>query len=126
MTKNDENLENLISSVRKAMLEFKSKNKNRTMLKTLAKLGPILDSKTRWNGKYLMLKRFLEIREKMIEVSDQQYSNISIDRSLYFKNKVEKFVSQLSEINSVSLDLQTSGQSLSDCYQAVDILLQNR
>ena len=125
MIENNRDLSCTINSVKKTMLDFRSKLTNRALLRNLASLAPVIDNKTRWAGKYFMLDRFLRLREEMIKVADNNESDVYINRSIMFRNKVKRYVDQLAEIHSVTLDLQNRGQSLADCRQAIDILLRS-
>ncbi len=71
-----------------------------------------------------MIERSNDIREALIEVADCDDSESVIDRRVSFKNKTIKYAKQLGEINVVTLELQKTGCTLSDCRWALDKLLQ--
>ena len=52
------------------MKEVKTKSKSAAILRNLTELLPVLDNTTRWSGKVTMLKRFLDVREEIIEASE--------------------------------------------------------
>lgn len=47
---------------------------NRALLRKLNKLSPIKMNDTRWNSKYYMLKRFLELIDDICEIFDIKYN----------------------------------------------------
>ena len=90
MVNNYSALASAIDSVNKTMLDFKTKLTNRAMLRNIETLSPVVHNKTRWSEKYLMLKRFLILREKFISVSDSADRLIHLNRTLSFKKTVEE------------------------------------
>lgn len=89
-----------LTDVHITMLEFKTKLRNRAALRNITGLNPVLYNRTRWNGKLFVLKRFLDLRDHMIQVaaSTSDVQTI-IRRSPTFRATVEKFVQQLKEIH---------------------------
>jgi hypothetical protein len=68
-----------------------------------------------------MLKRFAKILNELIDVSTEEKSDLPIDCSTAFSNKVKKFTRQ-HEIDEVTKYLQTNGLSLSYGCIALDAL----
>eukprot|EP00957_Ditylum_brightwellii_P089096 6784694-Ditylum_brightwellii.AAC.1 len=69
------------------MASWKRSLKNRALLHNLTHLKPVLWNKTRWSGKLHSLSRFLLIHNELIDVADEERSNIDVDSSIAFKNK---------------------------------------
>lgn len=125
MVRSNEDLSTTIDDVRATMFDFKTKLRCRAALRNLTTLNPIIYNRTRWSGKYHTLRRFLQLREIMIEAANSSEVPIRIKRSQAFKLKVEKYVKQLREINVVTVELQKRNLSLSDCRVAIDALLES-
>lgn len=92
------------------------------MLRSLTKLSPVVLNVTRWSGKYRMLESFVQICDKLIEVVKKEGSTVFMDKSEGFAHQVKKFAKILSEINVITLELQTRGATLSDCRFSIDTL----
>lgn len=123
MISSDQILSSILSSIHNTMVDCKSKIKNRVVLRNLTVLNPLLYNDTRWSGKYLMLKRFLQFRDQVIEASNSELTNIRVSSSEIFKSRVEKYCNQLQEIQTVTEELQKNGATVSDCRIAVDELI---
>ena len=71
-----------------------------------------------------MLKRFQQIHTELIDVSNDDASDLPIDCTLTFANKVHKYTRQLHEIDVVTKYLQTHGLTLSEGRAALDALIE--
>lgn len=72
-----------------------------------------------------MMERFLRIRDELIEVCDDDRSDLTMNRSLAFKQKVQRYCRHLQQINMVTEELQTRKLSLSHCQNALDLLVED-
>ena len=106
------------------MLSAKRKLKNAALLWNRTQLTPIIHNKTRWSGKYKMLKGWITIRDDLIEVSKNPESDdIQVNTSATFRLHVQKYTTQMGEINYVTLFMQKRCWSLSSCRTALDVPL---
>lgn len=122
MIDSDNSLKRAIDSVHNTMLQCKRRLTNRSRLRNLTDLSPVVPNATRWSGNKHMLCRFSEIREDLIIVASTESTTLTIDRSDYFPERVDKLAKMLTEIDTVTLKLQKSGASLACCRYVVDIL----
>ncbi len=53
-----------------------------------------------------MLKRIVDIRENLIEVSSSEDSDLQIDGTLKFKNRANNYFTALSEVQVATVALQ--------------------
>ena len=106
MMENNKELLRAVNEIHKTKLEFKMKLRNRSALRNLTSLNPILYNKTSWNGKYLVLRRFLELTERMIQVADASDIDDFLKRSNTFRGTVLKYVEQMKEICDMTSELQ--------------------
>ena len=69
-------------------------HKNMAILRSLTIYKPILYNKTRWLGRWLgkhhILKRFIEIRDALIEAEDNSESSFDLNATPHFINCVKK------------------------------------
>eukprot|EP00171_Calliarthron_tuberculosum_P003890 IDg3890t1 len=122
MVRADASLENTIKSVQETMTTCKRRLTNRAILRNLTDLAPVSPNQTRWSGLKTMLCRFVEIHDDIIRAADMDGATISINRSIPFTHRAEKFAKMLTEIDTVTQELQKRHLSLSECRYAVDIL----
>eukprot|EP00171_Calliarthron_tuberculosum_P002931 IDg2931t1 len=122
MVQRDASLARTIDSIHETMTNCKRRLKNRAMLRNLTHLAPVTYNETRWSGIKQMLNRFVEIRQDLIAVADMDDATVSIDRGPRFEVRVKKYSKMLTEIDTVTLELQKRGATLSDCRYAVNIL----
>ncbi len=82
------------------MIACKTSIRNRVMLQNVASLAPVTDCKTRWSGKYLMLKRFNRIYDQLRNVVEDERSTVAMNLTPQFKETVRyfKMPSQLDEV----------------------------
>ena len=83
VTKNTD-LDNKIESIQKTMRQCKKSIKNMAILRNLTMYRPILYNKTRWSGKHHVLKRFVEIRDALIEAQDNPEGTFYLNASTLF------------------------------------------
>ncbi len=65
--------------------------KNAAVLRNLTDLKQIMHSGTRWSAKLYMLRRFLNIREELLQIHDSLERDIEIDDTTRFQGKVIKY-----------------------------------
>ena len=70
-----------------------------------------------------MLRRYLRIREELIEASEDPEGDICIDTTVRFANKSERLKRMLSEIDVITKELQLSGHTLAACRAYLDLLI---
>lgn len=116
-------LHRTLEAVHETMSQCKQRLRNAALLRNLIDLRPVLHNKTRWSGKFYMLRRFLRIREELIEVSQDERSDLVVNSSQAFKRKVERYCRQLQQIDFATKELQTRKLSLSQCQNVLDCLV---
>jgi DNA-binding transcriptional MerR regulator len=124
MVETHNDLNTVIECTHETMRAAKQKLKNAALLRNITDLKPVMHNKTWWSGKYLMLKRLGQIRSELIDVSNAEESDLPIDCSIGFANKVRKYTRQLHKIDGVIKYLQTHGVSLSEGHVALDALIE--
>lgn len=112
-----------LEKVHDTMSDCKRRITNRSMLRNLTDLSPVIANATRWSGKYLMLQRFVDLYDTLVEVVEAEGSTVRMDKSAGFLQQVKCFTEMLGEINVVTKELKTRGATLSDCRLAVDMLM---
>ncbi|KAI0559108.1 Ribonuclease H-like protein [Gracilaria domingensis] len=115
-------LESTLTSVHETMTQCKQRLCNAALLRNIVNLKPIVHNKTRWSGKFYMLERFLRFCDNLIEVSQDERSNLDVNDSVAFRNKVARYVRQLQEIDHTTKYLQVRKLSLANCREALDML----
>ena len=123
MVDNDSTLKDCIDSVHRTMTDCRSKLRNRAMLRNLTTLSPIVENKTRWSGKYMMITRFCRIYDSLRTVAENEQSTVAMNLSSGFKNTASRLSKQLGEIDLVTKYLQKEHISLSDCRLALNTLI---
>jgi hypothetical protein len=125
MLKNDLQLNDILERLQGLMLSLKTM-KNSAVLEAYTHLCPSLCVKTRWSGKYRICKKFLMIRDNLVEMhrNDQNPFSITDDLILRqsFKQKVEKYVKMLGYIQASNEALQEKGIKLADAQMHLDHL----
>eukprot|EP00171_Calliarthron_tuberculosum_P023569 IDg23569t1 len=124
MVRVDKSLERTVTSVHETMSNCKRRLTNRAMLRNLTDLSPVLPNATRWSGIKIMLNRFIEIRDDIITVANTERASVFVNQSDVFKTRVKRYACMLSEIDTVTKELQKRGINLADCRFAVDVLLE--
>ncbi len=123
MIENHADLSNAITSVRVTMREVKPKLKSSAELRNLIDLSPVIDNETMWSGKVKVLRRFQEIPEELIEAHEHPDADFTINTSLSFAGKCEKYRRMLAELYIVTNMLQTRGRTLAECERDLDTLI---
>ncbi len=82
-----------------------------------------MHNRARWSGKLYMLRRFLSLREELLEVRDSRDGVIEIDDTARFQGKVITYRNMLSTIDVVTKSLQSKYDTLSECRDDLDILM---
>jgi len=123
MVKDSESTEAIVSGIKSTMRECKKSINNTAMLQRLTDLRPIVPAKTRWSGLCHMLKRFLDIRDELQQVSDTQGLKLSMPQNGAELRKTERLSKQLKEIDFVTQKLQERGAPLERCRLLLDTLL---
>ncbi len=64
---------------------------NPTILRNLTDYKPTVYNNTQWSGKYLMIKKFNQLRSILIQTADSEHSQVVIDGGSIFKMKCENW-----------------------------------
>lgn len=112
-----------IDSVHETMREAR-KLTNAALFRNLTNLKPIMHNPTHWSGKFHMVKRILQIRDELIEVRNEPDGNLEIDTSARLESKVQRFQKILAELYVVTKSLETGSQSLAECRDYVEFLVE--
>lgn len=89
MVKNTIDLELTISSVHETMVQCKHRLRNATLMRNLIDLRPVIHNQARYSGKLYMPERFLQIRDELIEISEDERSELTVNSSHALKNKLQ-------------------------------------
>ena len=122
MVRRDVQLKQCIESVHKTMSDCKTKIRNRAMLQNISSFTPILECKTRWSGKYLMLKRFTQIYDQLRQVAEDERSTVAMNLTSEFKSDTGRYCKMLRQLDDVTKFLQTDLLPLSDCRLALNTI----
>ena len=125
MVKQNKELEGTLASIHETMSQCKKKLKNAALLRNLVSLVPILHNKTRWSGKLYMLERFLRIRDELVAVSEDENSDLQINKTTQFKNKVMRYCGYMKQINYSTKYMQTRKVTLAQCRDSLSMLIQD-
>ncbi len=123
MCDRNQDLGNTISSVHDNMRSAKTL-KNVAVLRNLTDLNPMMHNRTRWSGKLYMLRRFLNIREELLEIHDSLDGDIEIDDTTRFHGKLINYTKVLRAIDNVTKSLQRKHHTLSECRDDLDVLVE--
>ena len=113
----------MVKSVYQTMKSAKTL-KNGAILRNLSDYTGITPNKTRWSGKFLMLKRFFQIKYDLITACEHEKSHINIDTTIRFESKVYKYYKMLQEIDVITNRLRNSGHTPSDCRKDLNVLFE--
>ncbi len=73
------------------------------------------------SGKLYMLRRFINIREELLEIHDSRDGHTEIDDTTRFQGKVIKYTKMLRTIDIVTKSLQNKYHTLSECRDDLDV-----
>ncbi|KAI0562239.1 hypothetical protein FGB62_63g09 [Gracilaria domingensis] len=118
-------LRNVIDAVHSTMSDCKRNLRDAALMRNLVELKPILHNETRWSRKPYMLERYLRIHGELSAVSSDPRSSLYVDTSHGLLSKVQRYTRQLRGIDEVTKYLQSSGPSLFDCQDALDMLVED-
>jgi hypothetical protein len=119
----DLNLKNAISGVATTMKEAKLSLKNAAILSELTPLKPILCNKTRWSGKFQVLDRFLRIRPALIEAANHEDSDLDVNASPPFCQRVQKYHKPMQKLNEITVKIQKRCCLLSECWSYLNYIV---
>ncbi len=125
MVRSDPALKNCIESVNKTISDCKTLIRNRAMLQNVTSLAPVTECKTRWSGKYLLLKRFNRIYDQLQNVAEDERSAVAMNLTPQFKAGTMRYSKMLSQLDEVTKYLQLYNISLSDCRLAFDSIAES-
>ena len=125
MVKNSRDLEGTINTIHETMSQCKKKLKNAALLRNLVNLVPVLHNKTRWSGKLYMMERFLRIRDDLAAVAEDDNSDLQMNRTVQFKNKVTRYCAYMKQINYSTKYMQTRKVTLAQCRDSLNMLMQD-
>ncbi len=118
-------IEKCIESVNNTMTDCSTKIRNRALLQNLTSLAPVTENKTRWSGKYLMLKRFNSIYDQLRNVAEDERSTVAMNLAPQFKADTLRYCKMLCQLDEVTKFLQSENISLSDCRLALDSIAES-
>ncbi|KAI0558591.1 hypothetical protein FGB62_200g011 [Gracilaria domingensis] len=72
-----------------------------------------------------MLERFLQIRDQLIDVNEDEKFNLHVNGTVVFRNKVSRYARQLEETNYTTKYLQERKLSLANCRERLDMLIED-
>ena len=125
MTKRLLELNQILESVQNTMRQCKQSLRNAAVLRNLSTLKPIMYNKTRWSGKYDVLKRFIKIREDLIKAADDENTTLEVNSTMGFLNKVKRHQKALARIQIATKEMQTQFHSLLSCRADLDLLVED-
>ncbi len=102
MIENNRNFKTTLSTVHTTMKQVKTRLKNAAVLRNLCDLNAIIGNSTRWSSKFAMLKRFLEIRNELIDACEHPDADFMVNATDEFSTKTQKYYLMLSEIDVVT------------------------
>lgn len=124
MISNMTQLSSTIETVHKLMKTARTRLKCAATLRNLTELRQVIQNETRRSGKHQTLKRFCEIREKLAEACDTEEFNLPDTSCPIFANRISRFELILGSINVVTVELQKRDDTLSQCRDALDGLIE--
>ena len=125
MVKQTRDLEQTLNTIHDTMAQCKKKLKNAALLRNLVNLVPVLHNKTRWSGKLYMMERFLKIRDELIAVAEDENSDLQMNRTVPFRNKVSRYCEYMQQINLSTKYMQTRKLTLAQCRESLNMLMQD-
>ena len=125
MVETNRDMNDKIETVQKTMKQCKRSIKNMAILRKISDFSPVLYNKTRWSGKHYVLKRFVTMRDDLIEAQTEEQSNFEMNASPAFFKAVKKYEGWMKEINLATKQLQTSQYTLSQCRFVLQYLIDN-
>lgn len=91
MVKSDNALRNAVEYVHMTIVDCRFRLRNRAILCNLTVSAPIIESATRWSGKYLMPERFDRIYVDIRKVPEDESSTVAMNLTSRFKANVLRF-----------------------------------
>ena len=125
MVRQTRDLEQTLNSIHDTMGQCKKRLKNAALLRNLVNLVPVLHNKTRWSGKLYMMERFLKIRDELISVAEDENSDLQMNRTVPFRNKVVRYCEYMRQINFSTKYMQTRKLPLAQCRESLNMLIQD-
>ncbi|KAI0567298.1 Ribonuclease H-like protein [Gracilaria domingensis] len=122
MVEKTADLEKTFQCVQKTMDLCKRRLRSRVLLRELANLNPVARNKTGWSGKYRTLNQFLRIRDELMMLGTYECSQLALNVSTTFKDKVERYCKQLAEITQSKMYLQKFNVPLGECQDVLRML----
>ncbi len=114
MCDRNQDLGNTISSFHEHH-EIGKNSQNAAVLRSLTDFKPIMHNWTRWSGKLYMLRRFLNIREELLEIHDSRDGDIESMIHLDSRAGLSSTQKMLRTIDIVTKSLQNKHHTLSEC-----------
>lgn len=88
-----------LGSVNDTMIKCKKRICNRELLRNLTNLAPVIQNATRWSSKFCMLKKYLQIYEMLLKVTDSEGVRLSLERGKLFIEESEMYLKHLLNID---------------------------
>jgi hypothetical protein len=124
--RNDARLDALLNKLQRLMTNLKTM-KNSASLKTFTPLKPQLYNKTRWSGKYKVIRKFVKIRSALLHMSEDDNNEFVLEPALRTNTLLEKAVAykkMLQSIDYTTRFLQHKGISLFRAQDALNDLVE--
>ena len=71
------------------------------------------------------MKRFIKICKDLIKTADDKSTNLEVNSTMGFLNKVKRHQKDLARVNIATKEIQTQFHSLSSCRADLDLLLED-
>ena len=123
MVSNTNALKAVLDSIHDTMVAIKGSIKNLAVLRRLPKLKPEMGNDIRWIDWGRMLRKYVKIRPKLLEASENVDANISIDSRPSFKRKAENQALMFEDINSIAVSMQHGLYALSVCRKYLNAII---
>ena len=105
-----------------ALMVYLCKIKQAGKLRTQTDLEPVTRNVTRWSSTFAMLKRFFELRPFLDESDKALVCNLPSGRECLL---LQKLLEDLTELESITIQLQESSISLSDVRSIFDVCIES-
>jgi hypothetical protein len=109
--------------IHKCMVDLKT-NKNRSILCKLTDLVPTIGCQTRWASMGNMVNKYNKMKDAIAQASTEDGSDLTVPpTSPFFTKSLKKTSAILSDINYVSVNMQKSMATLSECEKLQKIVI---
>ncbi len=124
MITKDKRLETVIESIHRTIKSCKTSLVNPSLSRNVTSLSPVIHNKTRWSGKYHMLRRYIKIRNSIIEADSCEDSTIEMNKSDCCIRQAEYYEKLLEYFDIATNEIQKRNATLHDCRCVTDSLIE--